>query len=82
VIQLVGGRGAFRDYPVERAFRDLRTCTLMTPTPDRMLETIGKSALGIDTAMLNVNVDMGGPEMAPHTPLGARRTPAEPWRAS
>jgi alkylation response protein AidB-like acyl-CoA dehydrogenase len=61
-IQLVGGRGAYRDYPVERAFRDLRTCTLMTPTPDRMLETIGKSALGIDTGMLDV---AAGPGRAP-----------------
>ena len=54
VIQLVGGRGAYRGYPVERAFRDLRTCTLMTPTADRMLETIGKSALGIDTGMFEM----------------------------
>ena len=38
----------------ERAFRDLRTCTLMPPTVDRMLEAIGKSALGLDTAMFNV----------------------------
>ena len=54
VVQLVGGRGALRDHPVERAFRDVRTCTLMTPTLDRMLETIGKRALDIDTAMLSV----------------------------
>jgi alkylation response protein AidB-like acyl-CoA dehydrogenase len=53
-VQLVGGRGAFRDHPVERAYRDVRTCTLMTPTADRMVETIGKSALGLDTAMLTV----------------------------
>ncbi|OLC38636.1 MAG: hypothetical protein AUH81_03750 [Candidatus Rokubacteria bacterium 13_1_40CM_4_69_5] len=54
VIQLVGGRGAYREYPVERAFRDLRTCTLMVPSVDRMLEALGKSALGIETAVLNV----------------------------
>jgi alkylation response protein AidB-like acyl-CoA dehydrogenase len=54
VIQLVGGRGAYREYPVERAFRDLRTCTLMVPSVDRMLETIGKNALGIETGMFNV----------------------------
>ena len=41
--QIVGGRGAYRDYPVERAFRDLRTSTLMPPTVDRMLERIGES---------------------------------------
>src|SRR5262245_50741159 len=55
VIQVVGGRGAYKDYPAERAFRDLRTCTLMPPTVDRMLEAIGKSALGLDTAMFNVS---------------------------
>jgi alkylation response protein AidB-like acyl-CoA dehydrogenase len=54
VIQIVGGRGAYRDYPAERAFRDLRTCTLMPPTVDRMLEALGKSALGLDAAMFKV----------------------------
>jgi butyryl-CoA dehydrogenase len=51
VIQVVGGRGAYRDFPAERALRDVRTSTLMPPTPDRMLEAIGKSALGLDTPM-------------------------------
>jgi alkylation response protein AidB-like acyl-CoA dehydrogenase len=54
VIQVVGGRGAYKDFPAERAFRDLRTCTLMPPTVDRMLEALGKSALGLDAAMFNV----------------------------
>jgi alkylation response protein AidB-like acyl-CoA dehydrogenase len=54
VIQVAGGRGAYRDYPAERAFRDVRTATLMPPTVDRMLEAIGRSALGIETAMFNV----------------------------
>jgi alkylation response protein AidB-like acyl-CoA dehydrogenase len=54
VIQVVGGRGAYRDYPAERAFRDLRTSTLMPPTMDRMLETIGKNALGLADAMFKV----------------------------
>jgi alkylation response protein AidB-like acyl-CoA dehydrogenase len=54
VIQVVGGRGASKDYPAERAFRDVRTSTLMPPTTDRMLEAIGKSALGLDAAMFNV----------------------------
>jgi alkylation response protein AidB-like acyl-CoA dehydrogenase len=58
VIQVVGGRGAYKDYPAERAFRDVRTSTLMPPTVDRMLEAIGKSALGLDTLMFNV----GDPE--------------------
>ena len=56
VIQVVGGRGAYKDYPAERAFRDVRTSTLMPPTIDRMLEAIGKSALGLDTLMFNVGV--------------------------
>ena len=54
VIQLVGGRGAYKDYLAERAFRDVRTATLMPPTMDKMLEGIGKSALGLDAAMFNV----------------------------
>jgi alkylation response protein AidB-like acyl-CoA dehydrogenase len=54
VIQLVGGRGAYKDYLAERAFRDVRTSTLMPPTVDRMLEGIGKSALGLDAVMFNV----------------------------
>jgi acyl-CoA dehydrogenase len=60
-IQLVGGRGAYKDYPAERAFRDLRTCTLMPPTVDRMLEAIGKSALGIETGMFRIG---SGPQGA------------------
>src|SRR5207247_10191045 len=55
VIQVVGGRGASKDYPAERALRDVRTATLMPPTVDRMLEAIGKSVLGLDTAMFNVS---------------------------
>ena len=54
VIQIVGGRGAYKDYPAERAFRDVRTATLMPPTVDRMLEAIGKSALGVGAGMFNV----------------------------
>lgn len=60
VIQIVGGRGAYKDYLVERAFRDLRTATLMPPTVDRMLEAIGKSALGIETAMFRLGAGPQG----------------------
>jgi len=42
-------------FPAERAFRDMRTATLMPPTADRMLETIGKSALGLTEAMFRVS---------------------------
>jgi butyryl-CoA dehydrogenase len=54
VIQVVGGRGAYKEFLAERAFRDLRTSTLMPPTVDRMLEGIGKSALGIEGGMFKV----------------------------
>jgi len=54
-IQVVGGRGAYRDYPVERAFRDARTATLMPPTVDRMAELIGKSALGLTEGMFRIS---------------------------
>jgi len=60
VIQVVGGRGAYKDYLAERAFRDLRTATLMPPTVDRMLEAIGKSALGIETAMFRIGAGPQG----------------------
>jgi alkylation response protein AidB-like acyl-CoA dehydrogenase len=60
VIQTVGGRGAYRAYPAERAFRDMRTATLMPPTADRMLETIGKSALGLTEAMFRVSTGPQG----------------------
>jgi alkylation response protein AidB-like acyl-CoA dehydrogenase len=55
VIQVVGGRGAYKDFPAERAFRDLRTSTLMPPTVDRMLEGIGKNALGIEAGMFKIS---------------------------
>ena len=55
VIQVVGGRGAYREFPAERAFRDLRTSTLMPPTVDRMLEGIGKNALGLEGGMFKVS---------------------------
>jgi alkylation response protein AidB-like acyl-CoA dehydrogenase len=61
VIQVVGGRGAYKDYLAERAFRDARTATLMPPTMDRMLETIGKSALGLQEGMFRFS---GGPQGA------------------
>lgn len=50
-MQMVGGRAAYKALPIERIYRDLRTCTLMPPTPDRMLETVGKAALGLAVTM-------------------------------
>ena len=52
-MQVVGGRSTLKDLPVERAYRDLRTCTLMPPTVDRMLEAVGKGVLGVEAAMFN-----------------------------
>jgi hypothetical protein len=46
--------GAPTDYPAERALRDVRTATLMSPTVDRMMETIGKHVLGLGAGMFNV----------------------------
>jgi alkylation response protein AidB-like acyl-CoA dehydrogenase len=53
-MQVVGGRSALKELPVERAYRDLRTCTLMPPTVDRMLEAVGKAALGVEAQMFNL----------------------------
>jgi len=61
VVQVVGGRGAYKEFPAERAFRDVRTATLMPPTVDRMLEAIGKRALGIEEGMFRFG---GGPQGA------------------
>ncbi len=61
VVEVVGGRGAYKEFPAERAFRDVRTATLMPPTVDRMLEAIGKRALGIEEGMFRFG---GGPQGA------------------
>jgi alkylation response protein AidB-like acyl-CoA dehydrogenase len=53
-MQVVGGRSALKDSPVERAYRDLRTCTLMPPAADRMLEVVGKATLGVEVQMFNI----------------------------
>jgi alkylation response protein AidB-like acyl-CoA dehydrogenase len=60
VIQVVGGRGAYRDFVAERAFRDVRTSTLMPPTVDKMLEGLGKSALGIQEGMFRLGTGSQG----------------------
>src|SRR5262249_44899705 len=40
---------ALKDLAIKRAYRDLRTCTLRLPTPDRTLETVRKTMLGLTT---------------------------------
>jgi alkylation response protein AidB-like acyl-CoA dehydrogenase len=59
-IQTVGGRAAYKEFPVERAFRDIRTATLMPPTMDRMVEAIGKAALGLESAMFRIGAGPQG----------------------
>ena len=56
-IQVVGGRGSYREFPLERAFRDARTATLMPPTMDRMAEAMGKRALGLTEGMFRISGD-------------------------
>ncbi len=51
VLRLVGGRAASKSFPVERAFRDIHTCTLMPPSVNTMLANIGKSQFGLLRAM-------------------------------
>ncbi len=46
-LQTTGGRSAHKSYPLERIFRDIRTCTLMPPNTDRAMQLIGEDALGI-----------------------------------
>ena len=46
-IQTVGGRSAHKRMPLERIFRDIRTCTLMPPNMDQTTEIIGKAELGL-----------------------------------
>ncbi|MGW0890958.1 acyl-CoA dehydrogenase family protein [Saccharopolyspora sp. NPDC002578] len=47
-VRMVGGHGIFRKLPLERFYRDVRAGQFHPPNNDVALETIGKSALGID----------------------------------
>ena len=51
-IQTVGGRSAHKRMPLERIFRDIRTCTLMPPNMDQATEIIGKAELGLLELMM------------------------------
>ena len=48
-LQVCGGRAALKEMPIERAFRDVRTATLMPPNADSTLTIIGKDALGMES---------------------------------
>ncbi len=54
-IQVVGGRSINKSWPLERAFRDVRSCTLMPPNDDSMLANIGKAQLGLLGTAFGVN---------------------------
>jgi len=66
-LQITGGRGAYKEFPVERAFRDMRTASLMPPTMDRMVEGMGKLALGLGGGMF----EFSGGRPAPVDPKSA-----------
>lgn len=52
-MDLVGGLSAVRGaLPLERAYRDIRTASLMPPNTERMLVTIGRDSFGYDLANL------------------------------
>ena len=46
-MELVGGRAALKGMPLERAYRDIRTATIMPPLPDALLVSVGKAHLGL-----------------------------------
>ena len=52
-IQVVGGRSALKNLPLERVFRDVRTSTLMPPSTDLTLGVIGRAQLGLLGAVFN-----------------------------
>ena len=54
--QTVGGRSAHKSVPLERLFRDVRTCTLMPPNTDRSLEIVGKDRLGLEDEQLKARL--------------------------
>lgn len=52
-MELVGGVSAVKHLlPIERAYRDVRTASLMPPNQERMLITIGRDELGQDASNL------------------------------
>ena len=47
-LQTVGGRGARKEMPIERMYRDVRTATLMPPNVDVSMELVGRAELDVD----------------------------------
>ena len=46
-LQTVGGRGARKEMPLERIYRDVRTATLMPPNMDVSMELVGRAELDV-----------------------------------
>ncbi len=46
-LQTVGGRGARKEMPFERIYRDVRTATLMPPNMDVSMELVGRAELDV-----------------------------------
>ena len=46
-LQTVGGRGARKEMPLERIYRDVRTATLMPPNVDVSMELVGRAELDV-----------------------------------
>ena len=46
-LQTVGGRGARKEMPLERVYRDVRTATLMPPNMDVSVELVGRAELDV-----------------------------------
>ena len=46
-LQTVGGRGARKEMPIERIYRDVRTATLMPPNVDVSMELVGRAELDV-----------------------------------
>lgn len=46
-LQVCGGRGLMKDYPLERYYRDVRAGLVMGPSTDSLLSTIGTVELGL-----------------------------------
>jgi alkylation response protein AidB-like acyl-CoA dehydrogenase len=58
-IQVTGGRSAHKAMPLERAFRDVRTSTLMPPNVEMVLATLGRDWLGLAVGQPEVPAEAG-----------------------
>jgi alkylation response protein AidB-like acyl-CoA dehydrogenase len=46
-LRVCGGRGLFKEYPLERYYRDVRAGLVMNPSSDTLLLQIGRSELNL-----------------------------------